>query len=161
MQHDRRGRFVEGARAPAVGADLDAIESSDAVLAGNRLEALDQLAEAHRHAIDADCGAALELDLDVRGSRRGLRQRFSGLEQRIVDLRGAVVATAADGPAPEIVVDSVVGRYISREADFLGAGNLGQRGIKRGNRLRETAAVAAGGAVRNECGLLDGSNLDQ
>ena len=72
VQHDGGGRFVERARARAVGLHLDAIETADAVLAGDRLQALDQLAEAHRHAVDADGGAALEFDLDVRGLRRRL-----------------------------------------------------------------------------------------
>ena len=45
VQHDRGRRLVERARARAVGAHLDAIEPADAVLAGDRLQALDQLRE--------------------------------------------------------------------------------------------------------------------
>ena len=67
MQHDGGRRLVERARAGAVGLDLDAVETADAVLAGDRLQALDQLAESHRHAVDADGRAALEFDRDMRG----------------------------------------------------------------------------------------------
>ena len=59
------------------------------MFAGDRLQALDQLSEAHRHAVDADGGAALELDLDVRGPGRRLVEAPRDLEQRLVRLRAS------------------------------------------------------------------------
>ena len=47
VQHDRGRRFVERARARAVGAHLDAIETAHAVLAGDGRQALDQFHERH------------------------------------------------------------------------------------------------------------------
>ena len=62
---------------------------------------------AHRHAVDADGGAALEFDLDMRGLDRRLVEAARDLEQRLVRLRRAIVAAAADRAAPQVVVDAI------------------------------------------------------
>jgi hypothetical protein len=101
------------------------------MFAGNRLETLDQFAKAHRHAVDANGGAALELDLDVSGTARRLRERFGGLEQRLVNFARAVVISAADGAAPQVVVDTGVGCDVGGEPHLFRARDFGQRLVQR------------------------------
>ena len=63
----------------------------------------------------------------------------------------SIVAAAADGPAPEVVVDAIGRRGLSPPSAmkpvFLRARDFLQRRIERRNRLREPAPIAADRAV--------------
>ena len=71
MQNDGRRRLVDFARLDADQPILDHVDSADAVNAGNRLEAVDELGQRHGDAVDRRPARPLPFDLDIGAGLSG------------------------------------------------------------------------------------------
>ena len=180
MENDRRRRLVDLARLDADQAVLDHVDAADAMRAGDRAEAVDELDDRHRHAVDRRGHAALEGDFDVRRFVRAIARRPG---QR-VDLFGRfgpeiLERTAFDRAAPEIGVGAVGAVHrrrhrdssLPRVLDFLGPGHRPFAGRRDDHDRRIEGAgfdiepylivALAGAAVGNRARLFDAGDLDQ
>ncbi len=156
VQDDGGGRFVDLA-APAGGASFDQVEPPDAVRAGNRSQADDQVDERHRDAVDRDRRAPLERQLHVGrfvgAFRSSLRQRvevLGRLAPRVVDSR------AIDRAAPQVRVDgqdlAAVRRAAARSRRDPGWPRGWSRSTRTARRSPELPPCATDG------GVLDGGD---
>ena len=101
-------RLVDLARLDPHQAVLDHVDPADAMRAGNRCQAANQLRERHRHAVDFRRHACLEFDLHVSGRVRTLGRRLGERIDFLGRLGPRILEHPAfDRAAPEVSIGAV------------------------------------------------------